>query len=79
MHANRLMQNVYRKKLLAFTIHLTQLSVSSVWNASATALRIAADRQAATMPSGLTAESDSALMSKTAPGAHHPETTTSEP
>ena len=49
------------------------LSVSSVWNVSATALRTGADMQAATTASGLTAESDSALMSRTASGAHHPE------
>ena len=53
------------------------LSVSSVWNASATALKIAADRQAATTASGLMAGSASALMSRTAPGAHHPGTTIS--
>ena len=58
---------------------LTQLSVSSVLYASAIALRIEADRQAATTASGLTAESVSVSKSRTAPGAHHLETTTSEP
>ena len=55
------------------------LSASSVLNASATDLRTEADRQAATMPSVLMAESDSMLMSRTAPGVPHQETMTSVP
>ena len=47
-----------------------QLSVERICDCFKDSSRITA--------SGLTAESDCALMSRTAPGAHHPETTTSE-
>ena len=60
-------------------LHLTLLSVSSVWNASVTALRTAADRQAAITASGLTAESASALMKLTVPGVHRHGIMTSVP
>ena len=53
------------------------LSVSLVLRGSVTALRTEADRQAATTASGLTAELDFALMSRTARGVPHQETMTS--
>jgi hypothetical protein len=45
-----------------------QLSVERICDC----FRTEGDRQAATMPSALTAESAFALMKLTAPGAHHP-------
>lgn len=53
------------------------LSVSLVLRGAVTALRTEADRQAAITPSVLTAESAFALMSRTVPGVHRPETMTS--
>ena len=56
---------------------LMQWSVSLVLRGSAAALPARTDRQAATMPSGLTGGSAFVLMSRIAPGAHHPGTMTS--